>query len=125
VRPAGIVATSPFDWRIGAALADRLRLKLGSGRRQLTRAAVFVDGHKGELGVGNFDPGALALAQHSDLDIECDRGSPEPLDSGVAAGGVTDMHRVQKGDVRHRYGYHPSTGMRGRRHFCRPNPSTT
>src|SRR5215510_11836395 len=74
-----------------AVFADRARLKLEIGRGQLARAAVFVDGDKGELGVGDLDPGALALAQHPDLDIERDRGSPELLDVGVAADGVADI----------------------------------
>src|SRR5205823_11993886 len=60
----------------------------------------------------------LALAQHPDLDIERNRSSPKALDVGVAADGVADMHRLQKGDVRHRYGYHPSAGMRCRRHLA-------
>src|SRR5207253_6460124 len=98
-----------------AAFAD---LKFGTRRRQLARAAVLVNRNKGELGVGDLDPGALALAHHPDLDIERDRCSPEPLDIGVAADGVADMHRLQKGYVRHRYGYHPSAGMRGRRHLA-------
>jgi hypothetical protein len=76
-----------------------------------------VDGNKGELGVGDLDLLALALAQHPDLDVERDRGSPDALDVGIAADRVSDVHRLQESDVRDGNGDDPSPRVRGRRHL--------
>jgi hypothetical protein len=55
-----------------------------------------------EFGLRHFDPLALALAQHPDLNVERDRGAAGALDFGIAADRIAGMHRLKKGDVRDR-----------------------
>ena len=62
-----------------------------NGIRQLAGPAILADRDKGELGLSDFDPLALALAQHPDLDVERDRGAPRAHHLCVAAEGVADM----------------------------------
>jgi allantoin racemase len=93
------------------------RIPRPNRRRQLARAAVFVDRNKGEFSLGHLDPLALTLAQYPDLDVEGDRGSPRAGGFGVAANRIADMNRGQKGDIRDRDGRDPPAGIGRRRHL--------